>query len=436
MAGSMRFEFAVYLLPGHAADPAAVLREALAAKYRSLKQVGEIPSLPREMLVQARLEKHAQKEYIPPDLKMLRYAGEGLSPAQAQALQKSDTAFILDFAHPKKDVWTGLRTACSLLEDVARKTGGLIWDEETRQVFTPDSWHQKRLALWTTAVPDISTQTVVHVYNTGEYVRAITLGMSKAGLPDVVIQEVPTSSDTQAGILINIFCQSMAEGATLKPSGNFNLDLHAIKDSRIRESRLKSLKGNATGKACLSLKTGKWEEGDAQNRLIEVSSDRYPGPDHQAQQEAMISSFFGAEESFVKVNHTSELLEASRKAREHLPELRKAFNTGLQPDEFIDLKAPFATPDGGTEWMWVEITSWKGDDIKGTLQNDPVEVPGLRAGQIIEVREKDIFDYIHRFPDKHQEGNTTGEILQKIENGPAKSSAPPAQPVPARCDPE
>src|SRR5258707_4023971 len=71
MASSMRFEFAVYLLPRHAHDPSVVLREALADKYRLLKQVDEIPSTPREMLVHARLETHPLREHEHPDLRSL-----------------------------------------------------------------------------------------------------------------------------------------------------------------------------------------------------------------------------------------------------------------------------------------------------------------------------------------------------------------------------
>ncbi|MBZ5521607.1 MAG: DUF2314 domain-containing protein [Acidobacteriia bacterium] len=438
MANSMRFEFAVYLLPRSAGDPSAVLREALAGKYSSLKEVAEIPSAPRGMLVHARLERHALREYPPPDLKSLSYSGYGLSAEQAQALQRSDEAFILEFAHPKENVWIALRTANSLVEEIARRTGGLIWDGETREVFSPDAWRKKRLASWTAVVPDISTQTVIHIYPAGEYMRAITLGMGKAGLPDVVVQEVPASHDNQAGNLINLVCQSMAEGVTFKPSGKFNLNLHAIKDSRVRDTQLKSLKPNAAGMACLSLKTGKWEEGDPKNRLVELSADRYSGPDHQSQQTSMIDSIFGSEDEYTEVKHTDALLEASRKARAHLPELHQAFNAGLQPGEYIQLKAPFEAPDGGREWMWVEVASWKGEEIKGTLANDPFKVSGLHAGQIVEVREKDIFDYIRQYPDRHQEGNTTGRILEKLEeqNGRTKRRTLPTKPQITQCDPE
>src|SRR6185312_17562662 len=100
-----------------------------------------------------------------------------------------------------------LFAATNLAEDLARKTGGLIWDEETRQVFTPDAWHLLRLASWTGNIPELANQFSIDIYPTNEYMRAITLGMTKFGLPDLVIQEIPHSSTKHAVDLINIFAQ-------------------------------------------------------------------------------------------------------------------------------------------------------------------------------------------------------------------------------------
>ncbi len=129
----------------------------------------------------------------------------------------------------------------------------------------------------------------------------------------------------------------------------------------------------------------------------------------------MLTSFFGWEDAVSKVDHNEELLAASRKAKARLPSLYNAFTEGLQPGEFIQVKAPFAVPDGGSEWMWVEITAWKGDAIKGLLKNEPFNIPSLHAGQIVDVRQEDIFDYIRRYPDGEQEGNETGTIIEKMQ---------------------
>jgi uncharacterized protein YegJ (DUF2314 family) len=406
------------MLPVHRRDPQAALRQAL-QHYPDLKLVAEIPKDPHEMNVSGRVQKNIHKEYAPPDLHLLQYFGRGTSREQAQELQKSEEAFILEFAHPKTNVWTALRCANSLIEDIARVTGGLIWDEETREIFSPDAWHEKRQSSWTGEVPNISDQVTIHAYKDGEFTRAITLGMDKVGLPDVVVSDFPWSDENQVGNLINIFNQSMAEGATFDKPANFKINLRVIKNSTIRERQLKNLKPNATGWGCLSLKQGVAEEGDPENRLVLLAFDRYAGDDFHAKRDQMLSSFFGFSDSWTKVEHDNqELLEASEKAREKLPELRMAFNAGLKPGEFILLKAPFSTSDGGTEWMWLEVSHWEGNRIKGLLQNDPLEVPDLHAGQIVEVRGEDVFDYIRQYPDEHREGNTTGEIIKKIQQAP------------------
>ena len=63
--------------------------------------------------------------------------------------------------------------------------------------------------------------------------------------------------------------------------------------------------------------------------------------------------------------------------------------------------------------MWVEVTSWKGDKIKGLLKNEPYKIPKLHGGQIVDVLEGDIFDYIYRHADGVEEGNETGKLIEK-----------------------
>jgi uncharacterized protein YegJ (DUF2314 family) len=415
MADFIQFQYAVYFLPLHTKDPSIVLRELLAKKYSDLKLVEKLPEKPDEMFLKAALETDVQHQYVPPDLHELSYFGHGLTQKQKQDLQKSREAFIVSFAHPKKDVWRALRTADELVEEIAMQTGGLIWDEETRRIFTPSAWHKTSLESWNDAIPEISSQITVHLYQSDESVRAISLGMRKAGLPDVIVADFPWSSQSQMGNVIDMFCQAMVEGAGVSKSGKFKLDVREIRNSEVRDEQLKGMGPSGTGKACLSLKPGKWEDGDPKNRLIELAFDAYPGSDVHIRQENMIDSLFGAHDSTSRIEHGKELLDASHKAREKLPELQKAFNSGLEPGEYILLKAPFPTPAGGREWMWVEVTKWGKNQIKGILSNDPFEIPDMHSGQAVVIREEDIFDYLRKYQDKHEEGNTTGEIIRKQE---------------------
>lgn len=436
MADFIRFNYSVYLLPGRSngKQALALCNQLLQKQYNTLKLVEQIPEHPahlQEPLINAHLESDVQKNYAPPTIESLKYRGEGLSSEQGKQLQKSREAIILQFGHSKEHVWGSLLLATRLAEDLARKTGGFILDQETRQVFTPDAWHKKRLESWTGNVPTLGTQFTIDLYPTDESVRAITLGMAKFGLPDVVVQRLPQSSSSQVGNLINIFAQSMGEGAIFSSSGKFRANIHSIGDEHLRNSQLKALKPHALGTACLFLKPGKPEEGDPNNRLVELSAELYSGPDPLSRQDNMLTSLFGWEDVAHNVEHTEELLAESRRERAKLPALHRDFDAGLKPAEYIDVKAPFSAPGGGREWMWVEITHWKGKTITGTLQNEPVDVKNLRAGQIVEVREDDVFDYIRYYPDKHMEGNTTGKILERLESQPR--SAPDHSEMP-ECD--
>ena len=104
MSASIHFQFAVYLPPSTAKDPQTVLRETLQKNYQSLKLIAALPEKPSEMVVAARIQKNADKEYAPPSLEQLEYAGHGLSKDQVKQLQRSTQALILDFAHPNGEV--------------------------------------------------------------------------------------------------------------------------------------------------------------------------------------------------------------------------------------------------------------------------------------------------------------------------------------------
>lgn len=409
------YRFVVYSTGRPLQDPMAALEVLLKDKAFPFRRVKE-QEVPKEGLALAVSRvTDARNSLRLPSADSLHKYGQGLDAGQATAMARTDQALVLDFGYREKHVWDGLKAATLLTSRLAHETGGLIWDVESREAFTPAAWDEKRLDSWTEDVPPVSNHFVVHAYQDGEYVRAVSVGLTKIGLPDLVVEPTSWSSSDCTTSLIDLLAQALAEGQVVGPGGRFDLDLRKIRNAGVRDPQLKSLKKGGTGIARLVLRQGVRDEGDADNRLVAIAFDRYTGEDLPSRLAAAIGGFFGGEDEAQKVEHDEELLAASRRAREKLPALHAAFNRGLPPGEYIMLKAPFPIAKGGREWMWVEVTSWSGDEIHGVLSNEPTGALELKLGQAVKVSEDEVLDYLHRFSGGKEEGNLTGAVITKRE---------------------
>jgi uncharacterized protein YegJ (DUF2314 family) len=358
---------------------------------------------------------HAGKDYAPPSLEMLKYFGRGLTPEQATALSHAGEAFVMDFVHPARDRLAALHRAQVLAEQVARDTNGLLWDADTREAFTPDKWHERRVLGWEGDLPDVLRHTTLHFYRDDQTFRAVTLGMSKFGEPDLVVEDIPASDSRSLGEVVNVVAQALVEGAHTDASGQLSLRLQRSRHPGVNKWQGEGLQANARRTAPVLLVQGVRQDGDADNRLVRIAFDRQEGPDEHARQTALAAALFGSDDRVSRIRHDEKLLAARDAARARLPALRDAFNRGLATGDYLEVKAPFATDSGGREWMWVEVRAWKGDRIEGTLRNEPFEVKRLRSGQDVVVSQAELFDYLFHHADGTAEGNSTGVIIQEME---------------------
>lgn len=408
---SAYFEFALYYSPLPTKDPATAFKSLAEAKFKQFNLVEEHaePKLPQIIVRKVPLEK-----YAPPSLEQLKYFGRGMSDSQKEALQKCKQVFVLSFADAHASLLKNMRAAHELMLALATETGGTIWDEETRECFTPEAWKQRRLDRWTGELPRMTDHFVTHFYAEGELCRAITLGMRKFGLPDVCIEDVPRSQRA-LGNVINLVCQTMAERGKLDRAGTMSLDVSTLKDVSYRDELVKSYEAKATGKATVELANVLPQEGDPNNRIAEI---RFPGPQNmnvQQRQDLIGTQLFGVKDTITQQKHDEEMMALSNKAKNELAALAPHFKSGIPQLERLMVKAPFRTASGGNEWMWIEVTRWQGVQLEGILQNDPFEVPGLTAGARVKVEQGSLFDYIHIRADGTEVGNETGKLMLKRE---------------------
>jgi uncharacterized protein YegJ (DUF2314 family) len=390
--------------------------EVTRAAARHLKGVEVVSELPMALGDRTVVEVTSlEGEPWPED--RLQYHGVGLEPPQQSLLQAPHRLTHLTFTAPAGEAFARQRGAILLVHALAEKAGGVVIDAETRQAFSPARFQQRRLDGWSADLPDVRRHIVIHQYQDGELMRSISLGMGKFGLPDVVVNGHGRSASESMGMLINLACQRMLEGEPLQPGGDrLQLELRQIKNRSLREdlgARAGASGGSGSGQVELAVGAAEPQEGDPENRLLELTFSPDDETRQQRQEEAICELFGCGEDPVHHLEHDEELLAVSAAARKKLPALKRRFQKGLKPGEVLQVKAPFKTSEGGNEWMWVEVVAWEGKTIQGILRNDPASVPGLKSGARVEVSSEDLFDYTFTRADGTEEGNETGRLMLK-----------------------
>lgn len=351
-------------------------------------------------------------EVPPPSLDQLERFAPTLSASERRAMSQAKSVTVLSFMLPIADGFARYHDALKVLGDAAAKTDAFLWDQSTRQALSRAAW-SARLDDWSDGTPPLARHVTIHAYRKGELIRLVTLGMEKFGLPDVALNDVSDHDQESGASLIMLTCQTLAERGKLERDGVLDVSIDGLRSKTASQPLQDSLAKGATGKATLTLSMGTPDEGDADNRLVEIV---FPGPKSglQIRRGQLLASLFGSVEKVVQAKtDDEELLAASRRMKAALLKLKPQWN-GKRPElESLIVKGPFRTASGGTEWMWVEVTGWSGATIHGLLQNDPYEVPGLKQGALVDVAEDSVFDYMLRKADGTTEGGETIAILQK-----------------------
>ncbi|MBK8335403.1 MAG: DUF2314 domain-containing protein [Sterolibacteriaceae bacterium] len=411
---SVGFAIGLYYLRVPGSDPVKAARTLAADRWFARKVVETLDMTARDQsLMSIAYSSKVAEDYAPPSLRALSYFGRGLSSEQVEALQKAPRVLALGFAHPASQSAVGLRNAEKLVFELAQQENAIIYDVETREAFTPEVWRRSRLETWEGGTPDVSKQIVIHAYNAGGSIRSISLGMTRLGLPDLVVNDSVWSLNRPLGNTINALAQQLVERGRPDETGAMHLNVGGLRHAGVRKRLLEAILPGGKGAGRLRLLETPTEEGDPANALVALNFDFYPGRDATERQTNFVATVFGAEpDKVVHTKHDAAIRAASARARAKLPGLQKAFQDGLAPGEQLLIKAPFSTRAGGQEWMWVEVTQWNGDQIRGMLRSDPRDVPGLSAGQMVGARGSEVFDYLRVFPDGRTEGNETSNLLK------------------------
>ncbi|KFA87330.1 hypothetical protein [Archangium violaceum] len=390
-------------------DVVAEARELLTSQYEELAGARK-PEAPRPAV---EFKTVPSEGLIPTDDAVLDVWGQRLNAEERKRLLGARHATALTFHVPFARRNEALLAATRFAHQLAVEHEGILWDISTRDYYSPLCWKKERLDRWSGGVPAVPAHITVDVHGEGESRRVTTSGMVKLGLPDLVVEQVPSSMLKDMGMLVGVVAQLLAEGLELSKDGTLNVDLARLKDARVKCLLEEMMAEGARRNMNMKLRALEARHGKAgpQKHLLEIV---FPGSGtaHERHQAALDTLFGKRPVSLMGVKpEDPELAEVARKARLRLDELKPRVEKGLQPPERLEVRASFRTDDGGSEQLWFEVTGWENDKLRGRLVNLPFKA------RTVNVPLQDVSDYLYKRPNGTHEGGQSSRILMRRKEG-------------------
>jgi uncharacterized protein YegJ (DUF2314 family) len=334
---------------------------------------------------------------------LIKYTNHDITDAELDGIAAA-AGLALDV---KGEPLASLRSLAPIALDVASSVNGWVLDPVAGSAYTPAQF-AKRLP----GDPiDVRTQIYVHgVSGDGELPFLDTMGMEKLGLPELTIAAATSGQLEELMVLIDATAQTLVAHPEVKVPGTLDVDLAALPG----DWHVDAIRKN--GGSARVRWTVRWsaDEGHAEGEHeIELVPTTGSGTEGTAR---LLEECFGKHEDDLEGARADdpELEAAAQRARKELLAMRSHFANGVPGGEQLLVKAPFHE-NGQTEWMWVEVLTWKGDAFQGTLDNEPYYVKAVRKGSPVTVPFAQVADYLHVGTDGTKAGGYSNEILQRRE---------------------
>jgi len=99
-----------------------------------------------------------------------------------------------------------------------------------------------------------------------------------------------------------------------------------------------------------------------------------------------------------------------KQARATLPQAKQKFLKGLPQGEAFFVTTRLYGANKTSEQVFVKVTSWNGQTIRGLLASD-TPIVHRKSGEVITCKEQDVLDWTISKPDGSEEGNSVGKFL-------------------------
>lgn len=115
-----------------------------------------------------------------------------------------------------------------------------------------------------------------------------------------------------------------------------------------------------------------------------------------------------------------EMLAAVAEAKKTFPKFKAAFEGKGEDEQTFAIKAPI-TSAGNTEFIWISVSNLTDDTITGTIDNEPVDLPGIKEGDEVEVSVSELNDWTIMTEDG-LEGGFTMKVLMEAHRRAAEGN--------------
>ena len=384
------------------------------------------------------MELHERDDVPPPPDGLLRAYNPG--ETEERRYREATHAVVIE-AHdlllpPRVGLWAALAAARALASSL---TGAVILDPEYPRLLPLNVANEPLPAEGHIRVVDH----ILIPYSTDPKTGLLwmtTKGMSRFGLPDLELKDVPPNLAPSLMPVINGVAQHLVESAMnhaqeVGPSGGFErvsvLPMKAEFPFTMDDIRRAYARSEEEAERMAEEDAETDAESDAigetQFRLEVVGGSRRQPPlvrllpsqetgadtsESGVWLNSLLGDLFGSDPELAMVETGDEQMEAAHEqALNELPLVRARFQAGFQSGEVLHIKHGFPTTGDNHEYMWIAVTGWKDGRIRGRLANDPQYRRDLRAGQSVEIGEEEVYDWLIVHTDGRTEGAYTNRAL-------------------------
>ncbi|MFT7621562.1 MAG: hypothetical protein ACI9WU_000726 [Myxococcota bacterium] len=221
----------------------------------------------------------------------LKHSGRDLSPRDTATLLTPKAVLGVIVGGTVNDAGRLNRRLEQAMYDLAKAHGGAIEDIRTREYFSVQGFATRRLNAWQGDVADAEAATTIHLYADKGHHRAVTLGMERFGLPNVVVEGIPATLGAPVGRLMVLVCQTLVEGGIPTQRG-FAVDIRKLKHRAAAKRITEALEAGATQTGQLAWVFGTPEKGDTPP-LIQLTFSNQPGQSLQQRMAAQLKQTLG-----------------------------------------------------------------------------------------------------------------------------------------------